>query len=58
MNGPLLSMRAALILLMGLLVGIGAGVLAVLAGAVLAQAFLTGAAAAGVAVPFFNHVVG
>lgn len=58
MNGPLLSMRAALILLMGLLVGIGAGVLSAFAGAVVAQAFLTGAAAFGVAVPFFNHLVG
>ncbi|MER6441309.1 hypothetical protein ABT275_33730 [Streptomyces sp. NPDC001185] len=58
MNGPLLSMRAALILLMALLVGIGAGVLTALAGAVVAQACLAGAAAFGAAVPFFNHLVG
>ncbi len=58
MNGPLLSMRAALILLMGLLVGMGAGILTALAGAVVAQAFLAGAAAFGVAVPFFHRLVG
>ncbi|MGW2785965.1 hypothetical protein ACWC3X_32740 [Streptomyces populi] len=58
MNRSLLSMRAALVLLMGVIVGVGAGVLSALAGAVAAQAVLTGAAAFGVAVPFFDHLVG
>lgn len=58
MNSPLLTMRAALILLMGVLVGVGVGVLSALAGVAPAQAVLTGGAALGVAVPFFDHLVG
>ncbi|MBV7699954.1 hypothetical protein [Streptomyces sp. TRM70350] len=58
MKSPLLSLRAALVLLMGVLVGVGAGVLGALGGAAPAQAVLTGAAAFGVAVPFFDHLVG
>ncbi|MER6039014.1 hypothetical protein ACWDO6_21265 [Streptomyces sp. NPDC003674] len=57
MNGPLLSLRAALILLLGVLVGVGTGVLTVMAGAVAAQAVLAGAAAFGAAVPFFDRLV-
>ncbi|MGW2277551.1 hypothetical protein [Streptomyces sp. NPDC001770] len=57
MNGPLLSLRAAFILLLGLLAGLGAGVLTALAGAVAAQAVLAGSAAFAVAVPFLNRLV-
>ncbi|MFD6532537.1 hypothetical protein [Streptomyces sp. NPDC060184] len=57
MNDPLLSLRAAFILLLGLLVGLGAGLLTSLAGAVAAQAVLAGAAAFAVAVPFLDRLI-
>lgn len=58
MNDPLLPMRSAFILLVGLLVGVGAGVLTALSGAVAGQAVLAGAAAFAVAVPFLDRLVG
>jgi len=56
-GGPLLTLRSALILLLGTLVGIGAGVLTCFAGAATAHGVLTGAAAFGAAVPFFNVLI-
>lgn len=58
MQRALLSLRSALILLLALLAGIGAGVLSVLAGAVVAQGVLYGVGAFGVAVPFFDRLIG
>ncbi|MEU5978081.1 hypothetical protein [Streptomyces sp. NPDC047315] len=57
MERPLLSPRSALVLLLAVLVGVGAGVLAALAGEGAARSVLCGLAAAGVAVPFFNGLV-
>ncbi|MEU4208699.1 hypothetical protein AB0F13_01630 [Streptomyces sp. NPDC026206] len=56
-GGPLLTLRAAFILLLGTLAGIGAGVLTWLGGANPAEGFLAGAAAFGVAVAFFNALI-
>lgn len=61
MNGsdqPLLSPRSALILLLGILTGIGAGALAVAGGAALATGCLTGGAAFAGAVIFFHTIIG
>ncbi|MEV6314433.1 hypothetical protein [Streptomyces sp. NPDC051776] len=55
--GPLLGLRAAIVFLLGLLAGVGAGVLTVLAGGGLASATLTGAAAAGAGVLFFHSII-
>ncbi|MEU9607872.1 hypothetical protein [Streptomyces sp. NPDC048057] len=57
MERPLLSPRSALVLLLAVLAGVGAGVLAALAGEGTARSVLCGLAAAGVAVPFFNGLV-
>jgi hypothetical protein len=51
---PLLSQRSALILLLGVLVGIGAGTVAALGDADPATAVLTGASACGAGIIFFN----
>jgi hypothetical protein len=50
-------MRSALVLLLAMLVGIGAGVLSRLAGSPAAQCVLYGAGAFGVAVPFFDRLI-
>ncbi|MFJ4799055.1 hypothetical protein [Kitasatospora purpeofusca] len=50
-------MRSALVLLLAVLTGIGAGVLARLAGSPAAECVLCGAGAFGAAVPFFDHLV-
>ncbi|GHC66863.1 hypothetical protein [Streptomyces cinnamoneus] len=57
-NGPLLTLRAALILLLGTLTGIGAGILTWLGGASPAQAVLAGAGASAPAVTFFDALIG
>ncbi|NUT47981.1 MAG: hypothetical protein HOV94_11825 [Saccharothrix sp.] len=55
---PLLTTRTALVLLLGLVCGAGAGVLAYLAGNNVAAAVLAGLAASGVSVAFFHAHVG
>ncbi|WP_432198241.1 hypothetical protein [Streptomyces sp. bgisy027] len=55
---PLLSLRTALILLLGVLTGTGAGLLTVAAGGVLAAGFLAGGAAFAGAVIFFHTIIG
>ncbi|MFE3106849.1 hypothetical protein ACFXKJ_41620 [Kitasatospora indigofera] len=54
----LLSMRAALVLLLGMLTGIGAGLLSAAGGTGPAQCVLYGLGAFGMAVPFFDRLVG
>ncbi|WP_329240833.1 hypothetical protein OG223_53080 [Streptomyces sp. NBC_01478] len=56
-NQPLLSLRTALILLLGVLTGVGAGVLTVAAGGVLAAELLTNGAAFAGAVIFFHTII-
>jgi hypothetical protein len=58
MNRPLLSLRAALVFLLAGLTGAGGGVLTALAGSGEAQSLLYGAAVFGLAVGFFDRVVG
>ncbi|QFZ18461.1 hypothetical protein [Saccharothrix syringae] len=53
----LLGLRAALVLTLSILTGIGAGVLAALAGYHLAEAVLVGGAATGAAAALFNWVI-
>ncbi|CAN3977741.1 hypothetical protein [Kitasatospora purpeofusca] len=57
MRRSLLSMRSALVLLLAVLTGVGAGVLARLAGSPAAECVLHGAGAFGAAVPFFDRLV-
>ncbi|MFE7130390.1 hypothetical protein ACFVIM_06000 [Streptomyces sp. NPDC057638] len=57
MDRPLLSLRATLVLLLTVLAGLGAGVLAGLAGEGAARSALCALAAAGAAVPLFNGLV-
>ncbi|WP_411101022.1 hypothetical protein [Streptomyces sp. x-45] len=57
MNHTLLTVRSALVLLLAVLCGIGAGVLARFAGMGSAEAVLAGAAGLGAAVPFFNSLI-
>ncbi|MEU6486860.1 hypothetical protein [Streptomyces sp. NPDC046887] len=54
---PLLSLRTALILLIGIVTGVGAGALTVAAGEVLATGFLAGGAAFAGSVLFFHAIV-
>jgi hypothetical protein len=56
-GGPLLGQRAAIILLLGVLTALGAGVLTVLAGGATASAVLAGGAAFAGAVLFFNTII-
>lgn len=59
MNRPLLTMRSALVLLLGVLVGVGAGALASWSGAAdHARAVLVGGTAFAGAVAFFNSIIG
>ncbi|MCC8248786.1 hypothetical protein [Saccharothrix luteola] len=55
---PLLSTRTALVLLLGLVCGTGAGTLTYLAGNNAATAILAGLTASGVSVAFFHAHVG
>ncbi|MFJ7243261.1 hypothetical protein ACIQWA_01315 [Kitasatospora sp. NPDC098652] len=57
MRRPLLSTRATLVLLIGVLTGIGAGVLAAAGGVHAAQCVLYGAGAFGVSVPFVDRLI-
>ncbi|MFC9131338.1 hypothetical protein ACFT4A_31475 [Streptomyces sp. NPDC057099] len=57
MNRTLLTARSALILLLAVLCGIGAGVLATFAGAGPAEAVLSGITGIALAVPFFNSLI-
>lgn len=54
---PLLGQRAAIVLLLGVLVGLGAGVLTVLAGESAASGVLAGGAAFAAAVLFFHTII-
>ncbi|MCX4902461.1 MULTISPECIES: hypothetical protein [unclassified Streptomyces] len=54
---PLLGLRATLVLLLGALVGLGAGVLTVLSGGAAASAVLAGGAAFGAGVLFFHAII-
>ncbi|WP_316784562.1 hypothetical protein [Streptomyces sasae] len=56
-NGPLLNQRAAMIFLLGVLVGIGAGCLTLLATSPWPVAVTTGAAATAGAVLFFDRII-
>lgn len=56
-NGPLLSQRAAMVFLLAALVGIGAAVLAALAGNVWPLAVSVGSGASAMAVLFFNQII-
>ncbi|MFJ5302792.1 hypothetical protein [Streptomyces sp. NPDC088350] len=57
MNRTLLTTRSALIFLLGILCGTGTGILTAFTGASPAGAVLSGMAALGFAVPFFNTLV-
>lgn len=57
-RGPLLTPRAAIILVAALLIGAAAGVLGHLAGARPAEAILTGGGAFGAAVALLNNLIG
>ncbi|MEV6776165.1 hypothetical protein ACFWAT_03840 [Streptomyces syringium] len=56
-KGSLLTPRAALVLLLGVLAGVGAGVLSALAGVDSARCVLCGGAVFGAAVSFFDRLV-
>lgn len=57
-GGPLLSPRAALVLLLAVLAGLGAGMLTVWSGRHLAEAVGVGVGAAAAAAGFFNWIIG
>ena len=57
MRKPLLSVRAALVLALAALVGVGAGALSALGGASPAEGVLYGAGSFGVAVGFFDCLI-
>ncbi|KUO02886.1 hypothetical protein [Streptomyces caeruleatus] len=57
MNRSLLTMRAALVLLLGVLVGAGADALTALSGRGPAESVMAGAAACAGAVAFFDWVI-
>ncbi|MGW7449450.1 hypothetical protein [Kitasatospora sp. NPDC054795] len=57
MQRALLSTRATLVLLIGMLTGIGAGLLAAAGGVHLAQCVLYGTGAFGAGVPLVNQLV-
>ncbi|MCX4764159.1 hypothetical protein OG562_25015 [Streptomyces sp. NBC_01275] len=58
MNPTLLTIRSALIFLLATLVGVGTGILTFISGAGVAKAVLAGAGGFGLAVPFFNALIG
>ncbi|MEU1969396.1 hypothetical protein ABZ541_29075 [Micromonospora sediminicola] len=55
---PLLSVRTTVILVLAALVGVGAGVLAALAGQPVPAAALVGGGAAGAAIALFRSFIG
>jgi hypothetical protein len=55
---PLLSLRATVVLLLAMLTGFAAGVLAHLAGQPVAAAVLVGGGAAGAALALFHNLIG
>ncbi len=55
---PLLSLRATMVLLLALLTGVAAGVLAHLAGQPVPAAVLVGGGAAGAALALFHNLIG
>ncbi|MFG2064085.1 hypothetical protein ACGFIK_21995 [Micromonospora sp. NPDC048871] len=55
---PLLTVRAAVVLLLAVLTGVAAGVLIHLAGQPLAAAVLVGGGAVGAAIPLFHSIIG
>ncbi|MFG2355471.1 hypothetical protein [Streptomyces sp. NPDC048521] len=57
-NGPLLTQRAALVFLLAALAGVGATVLAALAGNPWPVAVSVGCGAAATAVLFFKEIIG
>ncbi|CAM5326517.1 MULTISPECIES: hypothetical protein [Streptomyces] len=57
MDGPLLSLRSTIVFLLALLTGAAASGLTAVAGEGVARSLLAGLAAAGMAVPFFNHLI-
>jgi hypothetical protein len=57
-QNPLFSQRTTLVLLLGVLVGLGAGILTVLSGGALATGVLSGGAAFAAAVMFFHAIIG
>lgn len=58
MRTPLLSVRAALILTLALLTGLGAGLVSAAGGAEPARCVLCGVGTFGLAVPFFDRLIG
>ncbi|MGA5171194.1 MULTISPECIES: hypothetical protein [Streptomyces] len=54
---PLLSLRSTLVFLLAALAGAAAGGLTALAGEGTPRSVLAGLAVAGLAVPFFNHLI-
>lgn len=58
MRTALLSVRAALVLTLSLLTGLGAGVVSAVGGTGPARCVLYGAGAFGLAVPFFERLIG
>jgi hypothetical protein len=57
MEGPLLTVRAALVFLLAVLSGGAATVLALAGGEELSRGALAGLAATALAVPFFNRLI-
>ncbi|WKX69047.1 hypothetical protein [Streptomyces sp. XD-27] len=57
MDQPLLSLRTTLVFLLASLAGATTGILTALAGEGAPRSVLGGLAAAGLAVPFFNHLI-
>ncbi|WP_411124220.1 hypothetical protein [Streptomyces sp. x-19] len=57
MDRSLVSVRAALVLLLAALTGVGVGLLSVLAGDGTARGILAGLAAAGAALPLCNRAI-
>ncbi|WP_434447585.1 hypothetical protein [Lentzea sp. E54] len=55
---PLLSLRSTMIILLGLLCGLGAGLLSVWSGVHTGQAILTGVASTAAAIAFFHLLIG
>lgn len=54
---PLLTLRTAIILLLGILTALGAGALTVLAGGAIASGILAGGGAFAAAVLFFHTII-
>lgn len=57
-QAPLLSLRSAFVLLLGVLSGVAAGGLTFLSGNGPASSVLTGLCATGTAIAFFNAIIG